>query len=363
MKFEITGYNLDSLIKTLNQKKVTLYNIVRPEHNRIIFSCNDADHKKVERYIKNYKVHEGLTRAKQIPKFILSNVGLLLGVFFGIIFACFVTNFTWQIKIYGTKDLTENEIIEVLSNNGVSTKKINLASSEEIESILLNNYDRIAQVSVIKKGTAIIINLSEKLVYSEEVFAPITAKYSGIITNINVVTGTCNVKVGDYVNVGDELVLPFNLNSMGEKVSVRPLAEIKAQIFITAKTELKKEEICLVRTGKTAKVYNYKFGKFKFFSGKNKNSFALFDCVSYNENVTDLLPLNRDVLIYYELTTAIKQHDFSLERDALIEKSKQEAESMLPPHESRLSTSTKVVELADSMFALTTVCLIGYINA
>ena len=43
-------------------------------------------------------------------------------------------------------------------------------------------------------------------------------KYSGIIKEINIITGTTNVKVGDYVNVGDVLVLPFNINANGEKV-------------------------------------------------------------------------------------------------------------------------------------------------
>ena len=59
----------------------------------------------------------------------------------------------------------------------------------------MNNYDRIAQVSVIREGTAIIINLSEKLVYTEVEFQPIIAKYSGIIKDIKVITGTINVNV------------------------------------------------------------------------------------------------------------------------------------------------------------------------
>ena len=53
--------------------------------------------------------------------------------------------------------------------------------------------------------------------YKEEEFQPILAKHTGIITNINVITGTTNVKVGDFVNIGDDLVLPFNINANGEK--------------------------------------------------------------------------------------------------------------------------------------------------
>ena len=115
--------------------------------------------------------------------------------------------------------------------------------------------------------------------YVEGEFQPITAEYSGIIKEINLITGTSNVKVGEYVNVGDILVLPFNINSNGEKIAVEPLAEIRADMFVVAKCEMKKFEQILVRTGRCKKVYKYKLKNMNLFSSKFKNSFALFDVV------------------------------------------------------------------------------------
>ena len=278
-----------------------------------------------------------------------------------LIFSIFASAYTWQIIVYGTKDLSKNEIVQVLKDNGVKTGKINTKSSEEIESILLNKYDRIAQVSVVKEGTAIIINLSEKLVYTEEVFEPIKAKYNGIVKSINVVTGTVNVKVGDYVNAGDVLVLPFNINSNGEKVSVKPLAEIKGEIYTISKCEMPKEEQFLVRTKRKCVEYKYKFKNHNLFSGKNKNSFALFETVVYNENISGLIPLNRDVFTYYELQTDVVNHDFVLEKDDLIQKSKDEAYKSLPIGE--ILQEKSVTQIADDkMFALTYITIFGIIN-
>ena len=166
--------------------------------------------------------------------------------------------------------------------------------------------------------------------YIEEEFQPITAKYSGIIKDIKIITGTTNIKIGDYVNVGDILVLPFNINANGEKVSVRPLAEIKAEIYVVSKCEMNKVETKLVRTGKTTTTYDYKFKNKKLFSSKNKNSFALFETVVYNENISDLLPLNRDVCVHYELAEVEVINDFDKEKQNLIDESVEKAYGNLP---------------------------------
>lgn len=360
MKFELTGYNIDNLLRTLYIRKVTLFNVER-KGNIVSFEILDKDKNKVRRQIANFKVKETLGFYKRLPKIILANVGVLLGVFVGVIFSIFASSFTWQILVYGTKDLTNGEIIKVLNENGVKKGKINFQSSEEIENILLNNYDRIAQVSVIKKGTAIIINLSEKLVYSEGEFQPIIAKYNGIIKSVNIITGTTNVKVGDYVNSGDVLVLPFNINANGEKVSVKPLAEIKAEMFIFGKCEINRVEQALVRTGKTKKVYQYRFNNKNLFYGKNKNSFALFETNVYNENISDLLPLNRDVYVHYELKKVQIEHDFEEEKSQLLEKSKNLACKSLPSGEI-LNETNETSVIGDTMFACTTITVLGVIN-
>ncbi len=362
MKFDLTGHNIDNLLKTLYFKKITLHNLERVDYNHVIFEIDDKFAKKVKRYIANFKVKTTLSKFKQIPQFLLQNLGIVIGVFIGIVLYIFLSSYTWQIEVYGMEELSKDEIISVLSENGIKTGKINLQTNEEIEDVLLNNYNRIAQVSVIKQGTAIIINLSEKLIYTENEYEPIKAKHNGIITNVKIITGTTNIKVGDYVNVGDILVLPFNVNKDGEKVSVKPLAEIEAQIFIVGKAELNKTEKVLQRTGNTHIEYKYKLFNKEIFSSKNKNSFALFETDVYNENISELIPLTRDVYTFYELDYAIITHDFEKERDELKEYSIDLAYKNLPVGKI-LDKETKISIVGEKMFACTTIVVLGNINA
>ena len=362
MKFNLEGYGISNIIRTLHAKKVQIFNLKFNGKNNVEFEVRACDEKKVKRQISNLKSTISLHGIKWLKGFFVANIGVLLGLFLGVISYFFLSGFTWQIMVYGTKNLTPTEVVQVLNNNGIKKGKINTKTSEEIEQILLNKYDKIAQVSVIKKGNAIIINLSEKLIYQETEFLPITAKYCGVITSINLVTGTNNVKVGDFVNAGDILVFPYNIASDGKKVSVKPIAEIKAKMFILGKSELNQTETELKPTGKTKKVYNYKLFNNKIFSGKNKNSFALFSSVVYNENVSDLIPLTREVVVYSELKQVEVVNDLEQQKPALIKQSVDLAYKNLPIYEQLLHEQTETMLIGQKLIACTTLTIIGYIH-
>ncbi len=361
MKYTITGYNIDNFLKILYQKKVVLFNVNR-EGNTLTFEAKDSDDKKINRYIKNFKIDEKTNKKIKLKKYFVANISILLAVFFGVIFSIFASNYIWQIKIYGAENLNKSDIISVLKDHGVSVGKINTKSRDEITEILMNSYDRIAQASVIKKGTAIFINISEKLVYEETEFAPITAKYAGIVEKINLATGTLNVKVGDYVNVGDILVLPFNLNQNGEKISVKPIAEISGQIFIIDSIAVPKVEKKLIRTGKMKKFYKYKLWNFDLFSGKRKKMFANFELELYNEYISDLVPLNRDVIIYHEMKEVEIIHDFDVELQEIAEKSKQAAYQKIPTGQEIIDENQVVNIIQDTLHVITTITCQGIIH-
>lgn len=360
MKFEISGYNLNNLVMILNSKNVILKNVVYTK-NKLSFETDDKNEKIVQRYIANFKVKKGGKKSKRVTNFILSHLSVLIAVFVGSVFMLFASNYTWNVEVQGLTNLTKQDILEVLKENNIKIGKINLQTREEIENILLNNYNQIAQVSVIRIGTTIVINLSEKLVYNNNEYLPIVAKYSGIVTDIKIVTGTTNVKVGDYVNVGDVLVLPFNLDKDGNKISVEPIAIINADIFVTEICELKKEERILVETGKQIVAYNYKLKNINLFSGKNKNSFALFNFVVYNENVSNFIPLIREVITYKELTTSIKINNFDEQKENLMQKCSQNARKKLSDKEI-LDEITEIKIFEDKMIACTKLKVKGQIN-
>ena len=109
------------------------------------------------------------------------------------------------------------------------------------------------------------------------------------------------------------------------------------------------------------KKYNYKFKNKKLFSSNIKNSFALFEVVVYNENVSDIIPFNRDVCVFYELKKVLIEHDLESEKQSLIEKSKKIAYENLPVGEI-LNETVETCIVNDSLLAFTTIVVEGLIN-
>ena len=75
----------------------------------------------------------------------------------------------------------------------------------------------------------------------------------------------------------------------------------------------------------------------------------------------DLLPLYRDVYIYYELDYATKTNNLEDSKQALIEESVNQARKNLPIGEI-VSEQTKTNIMADTLYAITTITVNGIIN-
>ena len=321
MKYELNGYNIDELIKTLHRKHFQIFNIMRHDVKNVEFEVSDSDAKKVKKYLLNFKVKQKATSfVNRLRGFLYANVGFLIGCLIGLYFFIFSSSHIWQIKIYGNEKLTQKEILQVLKDNGVVKGSKNVKSKKQIEDILLNSYNKLAQVSVSKVGTTILINISEKLIYEEMEYANLTAKHAGIVTSINVITGTVNVKVGDYVNVGDVLVLPFNFDANGNKIFVNPIAEIKGEIYSITRTETPKNDKILTRSGRVLKHSKYYLKNKFLFESKGKKMFDIFETVVYNENITRLIPLRRERVLCYELCEKVIEHDFDNEKQDIVKK-------------------------------------------
>ena len=99
MRFDLAGYNIDNLLKTLYIKKIKLSNIVRQGVDKVSFDVLDRDVKKVKRHIANYKVKLTPSFARRLPKVMLANIGIMIGIIIGIIIGTIVNKFTWQIEI------------------------------------------------------------------------------------------------------------------------------------------------------------------------------------------------------------------------------------------------------------------------
>src|SRR5699024_8221798 len=81
-------------------------------------------------------------------------------------------------------------------------------------------------------------------------FQPIVSDYDGMITHINLIQGTPNVKVGDIVQKGDVLVYPYVADGEGQVMPVLPRAEIKADVWLSENEVFYEYQIKQERTGR-----------------------------------------------------------------------------------------------------------------
>ena len=104
--------------------------------------------------------------------------------------------------------------------------------------------------------------------------------------------------------------------------------------------------------------YDYNYKNKKLFSSRNKNLFALFETVMYNENISEILPFNRNVKVHYELKETEVVNNFEEKKQWLIDESKSIAYANLPiGNIEKESTETHIVN--ETMFAITTITING----
>ena len=355
----LKGLNLDAILIKIYNQNIHLKNVKRISHEEISFVISKSDFKKVEKYIKlfDYSIEDiGIKRYK---KYLLSHISILFALPI-IIYCCyFASLFVWEIKINGLNSTTESSVLTLLKDNKVAKWKLRLYTESEIEKILIDS-GKFAQVSCYYRGTTLMINVSEKLVYEIVEYQPITAKYSGIITDYKLEQGTINFVLGEYVNSGDVLVLPYMIDKDGNKVLVEPKARIEAKVFVTATVTKPKNEIILVPSGKTYTRYTISYKTTKKSFTKLNNPFVFYETKVYNKYISDVVPFVRQKVVFIELIQQVKVNNLNAIKLDIEEESRVIAKSLIN-NTTVLNETTSSVIANDILYATTTLTFMGSI--
>lgn len=304
---KIKGLNLDNTIEKLNRANVVMHELKRASHQDLEFKTSHQDYNKVKPIIEPYEKEITPLGFNLFKKIVATNLAVLIALPICIMIFYFCSNLLWKIEIQGTENINKQEILSILQDNGIKIAGKKHLSAEKIEDLLIQN-DHIAQVSCYYKGSTLFINISEKLVYVQQEYSPIVAKYNGIIMDANITRGTINFVIGEYVSKGDILVYPYLLDKSGNQVPVEPQAEITAKCFITETNIIPRKENILTRSGKTKTYYDITFNEKKN-PAKNRKPFVFYETMVYNNYISSVLPLVRQQTVYYELTLTEKVND------------------------------------------------------
>lgn len=138
-------------------------------------------------------------------------VVFIAGILFCMFFLIAMMQKIWCIQIEGNGKITDEEVIEFLATREVFIgMEISELSYEDLEFEIRGNFDDITWVSVVRKGTTLIVRVKENE-FSDEItvyedHTDLSADYDGEILSMVVRQGVPLVKIGDTVTKGDILI-------------------------------------------------------------------------------------------------------------------------------------------------------------
>lgn len=278
VKYCIKNLNKDKLLKQILQttKVVNL----KIDEEKITFYINQNNQKTVDKILNNnstkiiYKTDSILH--KLLKKTVL-NIGIIIPIFIFIIFQIILNNFVLSFNIQGINRISQNEILQILNELNIKIFTFKTAiNTKQIEEEILKNSNA-SLVSVITKGNTLVINVKEKLNNEEYenvgIFGSLYSTVNGVVTEVSIIQGSSSIKVGDIIKAGQELVSPNIVDTSGNLRQVKPLADIKADIFYTIVLDVPDVKIEQVPTGKQVKSKRICLGGVEIFNEKKLPKF------------------------------------------------------------------------------------------
>lgn len=326
--FKIKGLNQERSFNNIS-KTVSIYNIKKEDDGTSQFEVDYKDAKKTKKFLEQQDFQIlSVTNHGILFKFknLFTRYGIVAGLIFCLLFYLLQYNFILQVKVLGEPSEIQSLIKEYVVENLNSNFKYNI-DTKEIENSIKAEFDQVSSVSVAIYGQTLLINYNPSTIPEEMrgEFDPIVSEYDGMITDIELVSGTLNVKVGDIVQKGDVLVYPYIIDTDGETRQVTPSAKITANVWFSETITHYDYRLETKRTGKKIVSSFVKLGDLVIYSHDKENNFQEYDVETYSQPLTKnlLLPFTLEKIVYYQTQTDEIIEPFEEVREEVIEKARE----------------------------------------
>ena len=293
VNIKVESYFLERFINICISKNILLWNIKRKKSSILYANISIKDYKKLKQIAKKTKSKIKIENKKGLP-FILHKyrkrkifLGLLIIIILGLIAT---SNFIWNIEIRGNTEISKDEIIEELKQEGLKlgTNKNKIDTNLIINKIRLNR-DDIAWIGINLKGTNAIVEIKETdkapEIINENEYCNIVSDKTAMITKINVQNGTSQVTAGDIVKPGDVLVAGYLEGKFTGIRYVHSKADIEAKVWYTKKEKFYLTQEIQVPTGATEEKYTLNINNFKINLYKTLSKFENYDTINENKKL------------------------------------------------------------------------------
>ena len=329
-KFEIKGLNQESFFNELS-KSFKIYDIERIAKDHSFFKVKIFHFQKVEKELINHGFEIlSIKKAGILLKLfkIITSYGLIVGIVFGFTLFFVQSLFIRKIEVWGNENLQVSQIESVVKKNiGSGFKgKIN---TEKLENSIYSSFSNLSFVSVSIVGQTVVVNIKEEIIPEEMKgnFLPLVSQFDAIITDIKLIQGTLCVSVGDIIQAGQTLVLPYIINSNGEEMPVKAVANITADVWLTGQETHNSYVKETYKTGEKTTKNEIYIGKLKIYEKYTDNKFKSFEVVEESKILTknNLFPFTLKETTYYETATRVIESNFLDVKDEIISKARANA--------------------------------------
>lgn len=293
VNIKIESYFIERFINICISKKIFLWNIERKKSTILYANISIKDYKRLKEIAKKTKSRVKIEDKKGLP-FILHKYRkrkIFIGFFILILIGLIATsNFIWNIDIKGNDNISKEEIIEILNQNGfkIGINKNKIDTDFIINKIRLQR-DDIAWVGINMKGTNAIVEIKEANkapeIIDENEYCNIISNKNASITKINVQNGTAAVSVGDIVKEGDILVKGYMEGKYTGIRYVHSTADIEAKVWYSKKEKFYLNQEIQVPTGATEQKYTLNLNNLKINLYKTLSKFQNYDTINESKKL------------------------------------------------------------------------------
>lgn len=289
----VEGFFVERFINICRNKEINLWDIKRDKATLLYAKVGIKDFKRLRKIAKKSKVKIKIQKKKGIP-FVINKykkrkpfIIFLLLILIGIIA---MSNFVWNIEISGNEEISDEEILQVLEEEGLKlgTLKSKISTVSIVNKIRLKR-DDIAWIGITIKGTNAIVELKETNkapeIIDEDEYCNIIANKECMITKISVQNGTAVAKVGDIVKKGDVLVVGYLEGKYTGIRYVHSMANIEARVWYSKKVKVPLNQAVKSTTGNEETKYSLQIKKFKINFYKTLSKFKNYDTINESKKI------------------------------------------------------------------------------
>lgn len=337
VKIKVESYFIERFINICISKNILLWNMKREKSTILYANISIGDYRRLKEVCKKTKSKINIENKKGLP-FVLHRYRkrkIFLGLLALVVLALIITsNFIWNIEVIGNTNISTEEIIAELENQGLKpgVNKTKIDSNSIINKVRLNR-DDIAWIGIKLEGTNAIIEIKETdkapEIIDENEYCNIVSNKTASITKINVQNGTAAVCLGDIVKEGDVLVHGHLEGKYTGMRYVHAKADIEAKVWYSKKEKFYFTQEIDVPTGKEEKKYTLNISNLKINLFRKESKFENYNKTSENKKLKLFSNFYLPVQITKTTNHEFEKQTVTYEKEELLEIATEQLEEKL----------------------------------